>query len=195
MRTFGTITTWKDPQGFGFITPQGGGESVFVHVNAFNERTRRPAKGDVITFDLTADDRNRPRAANVEFFSDRQSPRVPSGVVRVAMIFVTFFFAVVTFLAITGSVPLIVPVVYAIASLTTFAVYARDKEAARVKGWRIKETTLHGLALLGGWPGALMGQTALRHKIRKPAFLVVFWLTAILNCMGLLATAWMSGKF
>ncbi|MBB4265146.1 DUF1294 domain-containing protein [Roseospira visakhapatnamensis] len=193
MRTFGTITTWKDPQGFGFITPQGGGESVFVHVNAFNERSRRPAKGDVITFDLTTDGRDRTRAANVEFFSARQTPRVPSGVVRLAMIFVTLFSAVLVFLAITGAVPVMVPLTYAIASVATFAVYARDKEAARVNGWRIKESKLHGLSLLGGWPGALMGQTALRHKIRKPAFVVVFWLTVVMNCLGLAAVAWLSG--
>ena len=89
--------------------------------------------------------------------------------------------------------PVLVPPVYAVASVATFAVYARDKEAARANGWRIKESSLHGLSLLGGWPGALMGQTVLRHKIRKPAFVVVFWLTVVMNSLGLAAVAWMSG--
>jgi len=194
MRLTGQITTWKDPQGFGFISPEGGGEAVFVHVNAFTERARRPAKGDRVSFDLTADDRDRPRAANVAFASERQAPQLPSGVVRLAMIVVTLYFAVVVFLTVLGALPVIAPFVYALASATTFVIYAHDKEAARTNGWRVKESTLHGLALLGGWPGALMAQTALRHKIRKRAFLVIFWITVFLNILGLLAAAWIDGS-
>jgi cold shock CspA family protein len=37
MRYQGKITTWKDDQGFGFITPNMGGEPVFVHIKAFRQ--------------------------------------------------------------------------------------------------------------------------------------------------------------
>lgn len=77
------------------------------------------------------------------------------------------------------------PAVYALASLITFIVYARDKHAARRQRWRTQEKTLHLLALFGGWPGALLAQRTLRHKSSKTAFQTVFWGTVALNC-GLL---------
>lgn len=77
------------------------------------------------------------------------------------------------------------PVVYALASLITFVVYALDKQAARRQRWRTQEKTLHLLALFGGWPGALLAQRTLRHKSSKTAFQTVFWGTVVLNC-GLL---------
>ena len=35
------------------------------------------------------------------------------------------------------------------------------------------ESTLHGLALLGGFVGGWVGRHALRHKTRKPIFALV----------------------
>jgi uncharacterized membrane protein YsdA (DUF1294 family) len=74
---------------------------------------------------------------------------------------------------------------YAAASAIAFAAYALDKSAAGRAARRTPERTLHLLSLLGGWPGALLGQRLLRHKTRKLPFLAVFWLTAGVNC-GLL---------
>jgi uncharacterized membrane protein YsdA (DUF1294 family) len=69
-------------------------------------------------------------------------------------------------------------------SMATFITYALDKRAARLGGWRVAENTLHGLALLCGWPGALLAQELLRHKSAKPAFRRLFWLTVALNVLG-----------
>ena len=57
-----------------------------------------------------------------------------------------------------------VAVLYGAMSLVTFLVYAMDKSAARRGAGRTSETTLHLLALVGGWPGALLAQQWLRHK-------------------------------
>lgn len=73
-------------------------------------------------------------------------------------------------------------IVCLLASVVTFAVYASDKSAARRGSWRVPESTLHMLAVLGGWPGALAAQQALRHKTRKQPFRTVFWLTVVVNC-------------
>lgn len=64
-------------------------------------------------------------------------------------------------------------------SAVTLLFYAWDKRRATRGGWRVPETRLHVLALLGGWPGALLGQRWLRHKTIKRRFRVVFWLTVV----------------
>ncbi len=71
--------------------------------------------------------------------------------------------------------------IYASASIVTLGVYALDKLAAQRGGRRIRERTLHLLALAGGWPGGLAGQLLLRHKFSKPSFLIGFWLTVLAN--------------
>jgi len=74
--------------------------------------------------------------------------------------------------------------VYVAMSFATFIVYALDKRAARLGQWRVKESTLHVLALLCGWPGALLAQHLLRHKSAKPTFRRVFWLSVALNILA-----------
>ncbi|MDF7823283.1 DUF1294 domain-containing protein [Pontiellaceae bacterium B12227] len=64
----------------------------------------------------------------------------------------------------------------------TFVIYAIDKRAAQKGQWRTPEAHLHLLALLGGWPGAMIAQQALRHKSQKASFRLVYWMTLILNC-------------
>lgn len=75
---------------------------------------------------------------------------------------------------------------YVVASGVTFGVYAFDKTAARAGGWRTKESTLHLLAVIGGWPGAIVAQRLLHHKNRKASFQVVFWVTVVVNIAAFL---------
>jgi uncharacterized membrane protein YsdA (DUF1294 family) len=75
-----------------------------------------------------------------------------------------------------------VAAVYAIASVAAFAAYAVDKNAARTGAWRTPESTLHLLAVVGGWPGALLAQLFLRHKTQKSSFRAMFWVTVLVNC-------------
>ena len=81
---------------------------------------------------------------------------------------------------------------YVFASTITFCVYARDKAAARAAAQRnaravrrTPENTLHLLSLIGGWPGALLGQQIWRHKTRKLPFQLLFWTTVVINCAAL----------
>lgn len=68
---------------------------------------------------------------------------------------------------------------YLLGSLLAFGLYLHDKRSALRSGWRTPETRLHLIALLGGWPGALIAQQAFRHKTRKFSFQLVFWLIVI----------------
>ena len=65
-RQKGRITHWNAERGFGFVTPVGGGERVFLHVSSIADRRRQPAEGDMVTYDTTFDERNRPRAVAVK---------------------------------------------------------------------------------------------------------------------------------
>ena len=75
----------------------------------------------------------------------------------------------------------IILTLYLIASIITFLAYAHDKSAVKHNRWRTKESTLHSLALLGGWAGALLAQKILRHKSSKASFQRVFWVTVVVN--------------
>lgn len=71
-----------------------------------------------------------------------------------------------------------------ILSFVTFIIYWKDKRASINGNWRTSEKTLHTLAFLGGWPGALLAQRIFRHKTSKFRFQFVFWLLVVLNCIG-----------
>ena len=73
-------------------------------------------------------------------------------------------------------------------SLVSFVLYGWDKRQARLKRWRISEATFHWLSVLGGWPGAILGQKTFRHKTQKTKFRIWFWLAVTVNliAMGLL---------
>lgn len=92
--------------------------------------------------------------------------------------------------------PLWIAGAYAGMSLLTFIAYAMDKSAAKARRWRTAESTLHLLALAGGWPGALLAQRWLRHKSTKRKFRVVFWATILLNVAGLvlLGSPWVRNQ-
>jgi uncharacterized membrane protein YsdA (DUF1294 family) len=84
----------------------------------------------------------------------------------------------------------IVLVWYLAASVAAVLAYGVDKSAAERDRWRVKESTLHMLALVGGWPGALIGQRVFRHKSRKPSFQAGFRATVVLNCLALVLFWW-----
>jgi uncharacterized membrane protein YsdA (DUF1294 family) len=88
-----------------------------------------------------------------------------------------------------GHVPRWTTCVYLAASTLTLVVYAIDKSAARKGTWRTSENTLHTLAMLGGWPGAMLAQQLLRHKTAKASFRAVFWATVVLNLAALMVMA------
>lgn len=70
---------------------------------------------------------------------------------------------------------------YLLVSAVTFVAYGLDKRRAVRGGDRIPERTLQTLALLGGWPGALLGRKHFRHKTRKRAFSATLYAIALLH--------------
>lgn len=99
---------------------------------------------------------------------------------------VLIFFGLLAVSVVIGKLPPVVLLFYLGMSLLTYLIYYLDKSAARSGSWRTKESTLHLLSLLGGWPGAWFAQQQFRHKTRKQPFRLIFWLTVLAN-LGILA--------
>ena len=144
----GKIAAWHDDKGYGFIAPIGGDPKVFVHIKAFQNRNRRPAVDDVVTYAVTKDERGRTRAANATLAGDKlvnNKPRRSSAVP--AILFSTLFLAAVGMSVRVGDVPPLVLAAYVAISVITFIAYAIDKSAAQKGRWRTSEGALHVLAL------------------------------------------------
>lgn len=177
----GRITSWKDDQGFGFITPNGGGPAVFLHISAFTNRGTRPVSNDIVTYHLGANEKG-PRAEQVALARGRESQQMTLNTQTVLLIATAGFLGFVALSISTGKLPPAFFGVYFGTSVLAFLAYAADKSAARKNAWRISERTLHLLGLVGGWPGAVVAQQVLRHKSKKASFRTLFWTTVIINC-------------
>lgn len=66
-------------------------------------------------------------------------------------------------------------------SVITFCIYGWDKSRAQRNGRRVPEATLHLLALLGGWLGALLGRRLFRHKTQKLWFTLTTFAIVLLH--------------
>jgi uncharacterized membrane protein YsdA (DUF1294 family)/cold shock CspA family protein len=182
MRYQGRLANWNDEKGYGFVTPNGGGDKAFVHIKAFSTMGRRPVDGDIITYEVTRDTQNRVQAKSIRYAREPKSaPRRKTSQLA-GVVVVTIFFCLLVALVVLGETPVPVIFLYVIASCITFIIYAFDKSAAMNNRWRTQEAKLHLLSLIGGWPGALIAQHMFRHKSKKREFQVVFWLTVIVNC-------------
>lgn len=210
MRRSGRLVEWNDARGFGFVQADGSSERVFVHISAWQPRPgpqQRPQVGMPLTF-VRGMEQGKPRAQAVAWQgldlrsapqeraqaagggaqpakTRRFTPAAHTGSSHRGSYAPLWVFAALwAAVAVAWGVPRWVAMGYAGLSLWCFAAYWYDKRQAQSGGWRTPESTLHTLALLGGWPGALLAQQWLRHKSSKPEFRRVFWVTVVLNMLA-----------
>jgi uncharacterized membrane protein YsdA (DUF1294 family)/cold shock CspA family protein len=196
MRFTGTLKSWNDDRGFGFIDPTHGGEELFVHIKAFPSGTGRPSVGQQITFEVELGPNGKKRAHSVQY-PVRSRSRAPARGESPAPWTVARLLAIPAFVALYAYViwrwgfkpPILF--VYVGVSIAAFVAYGLDKGAALSGRWRTPENTLHMLSVVGGWPGALLAQQILRHKTSKQSFIAVFWFTVGLNVAAFVA--WHAG--
>lgn len=198
----GHIKKWQDDKGFGFIETDNG-ESVFFHINEFKAR-RRPDIGEQVVFTMGQDNQGRTQAKDVQELSFvqqkmaqknqqirqrnvKRSAQADFEATQKKRLFLGIgFYSVLILLAATDKLSWLVVVWYAAMGMITYTMYAKDKAAAQSNDWRTPESTLHLLSALGGWVGAMVAQTYLRHKSQKPEFRLTYYLTVVINMAGLL---------
>lgn len=122
----------------------------------------------------------------------RQTSQTPSheSVLNGWVLIATLFMLSLLALAVIKTVGFGVVGWYVALGLTTFWLYRHDKYAAKHDSWRIQESTLHKLALAGGWVGAAFAHKLLRHKSQKPEFRKGFYLTVFGNVVALMLFWW-----
>ncbi|MGM8885477.1 DUF1294 domain-containing protein [Psychrobacter sp. 1U2] len=201
-RQQGRITKWQDDKGFGFIETEVG-ESLFFHVSEF-KAPRRPVIDEPVVFSVGQDKQGRLQARQVQELSfvqqqmrdknsqirrrnSKRNQQADFEVGQTKRLFLGVgFYAVLILLAVMDDLSWLVVAWYFVLGILTYLTYAKDKAAAQNNEWRTPESNLHLLSMLGGWVGAMVAQTYLRHKSQKPDFRFTYYLTVVINLAGLL---------
>jgi len=169
----GVICQWHDKKGYGFIrVDQGEQQHYFFHISDVRGERAAIKEGVHVSFRLDSSGARGPAAVDVV---------LPAGDNAKARLYQIVIYAVVPLLLLSfwALVEPWLVLVYWLMSIITYFAYCSDKNKAEQGQWRISESSLHLLELLGGWPGALAAQRVLRHKIRKLSYQLVFWVIVI----------------
>ena len=179
LRLQGTVSYWRDDKGFGFVTTDNAGR-VFFHIRDFEfTPTRRPQQGDRISFQLNLDKQHRCYATVIQLEDTavvtKKSNKVVAPdfyqILQQSWYFRYLFFALLLLSLLAGSFAFTVPLFYLEASLFTYWLYQMDKQlACSGQSSRLPEESLQMFSLIGGWPGALIAQKRLHHKVHKMPF-------------------------
>lgn len=72
---------------------------------------------------------------------------------------------------------------FLLANALTLVIYGIDKTAARKTWRRVPESTLLVFGVVGGWPGAIVGQQLFRHKTQKQPFKTYFIISVLVSIL------------
>ena len=65
--TIGTVKFFNEQKGYGFISPEGGGNDAFVHISAVERAGMRTLDRDQrVSYDLETDNRGKTSAVNLQ---------------------------------------------------------------------------------------------------------------------------------
>jgi uncharacterized membrane protein YsdA (DUF1294 family)/cold shock CspA family protein len=178
-RLYGTVCYWRDDKGFGFVSTDSA-ERLFFHIRDFTAPpSKRPQQGDRLSFTLGFDKQQRSCALAIQLEDPAPivaKPAKTNGpdfyqIQQQAWCFRYLFFVLLLLSLLAGSFVFTVPLFYLEASLFTYWLYQIDKKmASNGQRSRLPEESLQMFSLIGGWPGALVAQKRLHHKVHKAPF-------------------------
>lgn len=189
MRYQGRVIKWYDDKGFGFVRATTDSKDVFLHISEIQRLNRRPDINELVTYEVTKDEKGRFRAVNVAYLLAQEEFRKSHSSTSFSFIFLAFIFIFTLFVlerTLKGLLPHFYMFIYLGTNLFVFLYYYQDKTSAIKNDWRTRESTLHWLSLLGGWGGAYIAQKLFRHKHKKASFLFTYKLTVLLNCLAVI---------
>lgn len=70
-----------------------------------------------------------------------------------------------------------------IINLISFILFTLDKKRSISKKWRIPESTLIFVSLMGGSAGSLLGMKLFKHKTKKLKFTILVPISLIINIL------------
>ncbi|MDY7220168.1 DUF1294 domain-containing protein [Denitrificimonas sp. JX-1] len=184
MEQSGTLSTWNDAKGYGFIRDQQGRDH-FVHISNVHGN-QRPQPGEQVVFIPGTDKKGRLRVQSMRSLGPvsantaqrKQRPLAARNLKKsLSLVLLTSLAPLLGAWHMFQQHALLWPLLLYIGmSLLAILMYWRDKNAAQKGKWRVPEQQLHLIEMLGGWPGALLAQQLFRHKTQKISFQVIFWL-------------------
>lgn len=182
---------WNDAKGFGFIRAEQEEEDYFVHISNFKKGlTRRPMIGDEVQFRAAeTPGKKRTTYALIPALKEAETqavahfelnPRQRSWVTNVLIVIPLVLSSYLLLMA-KNPIPFFS---YFMLSILTMILYGRDKANAATRKWRVPESYLHILELMGGWPGSLIAQNDFRHKTRASSYLWILRGIIAIHLMG-----------
>lgn len=195
----GILIEWNDERGYGFVR-NAAGLRLFIHISDIAPMVNRPRIGDGVAFERGKGRDGRPAAKRAKITGanpvsrgaqlrgmPKQDLPQRAAVWTLPAIVAGLLSALVLLALVLGRLPLWLGGIYAFMSLVSFGAYGRDKALAQAGEWRISEANLHGLDLLGGIIGGLLGQQVFRHKTSKASFARLTSVIAALHVLALAA--------
>lgn len=175
----GRITEWYADKGYGYVTSEADALRIkFYQRDVSNSVDLSGHAGQAVRFRLVQDDAGNRRATHVD--GVRAFPW--------ASLLAMWFLAALVGGVVYWRYPAEVAYCYGAMSAVLWCIYGFDKRAEKRKKPRTGASALLSLALLGGWPGALLGQYHFNPPHRSLLYQIVLFFIVLSHIALLLWT-------
>jgi uncharacterized membrane protein YsdA (DUF1294 family)/cold shock CspA family protein len=167
----GTISEWYIDRGYGYIIPDSGALRIKFLLSDVKNSVNIGELKQPVRFVIAQDENGNRRATHVE--GVRSFPW--------ATLIVVWFAATLSGCVYFWQYPLLIVYYYLGATTIVLAIYLLDKRNEKRNKAVTGESALLFLSLLGGWPGAVIGQYSFNLQPKSFAFQLLFFFVMALH--------------